>query len=1005
MRQFTLLTLLVLSSALNSFAANYYFSASAGDDNRSPVQARNAQTPWKTIAKLNAFFTQLQPGDSVLFKRGEVFSGGIQIVKSGSTSLPIVLAAYGNGVPPVISGFSKISTWTAVGGGVYESPVINTPGYVNMVAINNISYAMGRYPNADASNKGFLTFEGHGNLHIIDNQLPASPAWNNAELVVRTSRWTIERVPITTTTKSRINYSKNTDYNLEDGYGYFIQNHIKTLDQFGEWYYNPSTKKLNVFFGTKLPADYNVQIATTNTLIESKANDIVIANLVIKGANQYGVYSNAANLKNLRIKNSKILFSGIDAIRVFNCSNFVLENSEITNSNSIAVNLKYDASNAVITNNKIRNTGVFPGMITENQAYGIISYTKGFKAEYNHIVKTGYVGIRFAGDNNLIKNNYIDTFCLVMDDGSGIYTWTGKANTAFLNRSVVGNIVLNGIGAPEGTNRTDYAAAEGIYLDDNATNVDVSGNTVANCVNNGILIHNSRNVKIQNNTLFNNKVQIKTLHDDLGSPITNVVVTNNNFFSKATDQTTFYFKSDLNDFAKMGSFSGNYYARPFDENLTVMANYDQPGVGDVNKMYDVRGPMLPYGKNLDGGGGSMRYRPYNLVSIDNSRNKYNNPGFENTSMGVSCWSPNGDCATTWSSNSVLDKRAVKISGKTLGVVALNCGAIDKNKQYILRFSAIAERETQIEVFLRQSTSPWSPISSSKKIYINPNRTEYEVLFSFPTSVSAGHLIFQAFNENFSYWLDNVGLYEASAVNVKADEIIRFEYNPTSSDKTILLATSYVDVKNTTYTNKVVLKPYSSIVLMKKTGNIPNSSGSVEGFNSQIDECRVLLNWTWTLNESFDHFELEESSDGISFTSIAKINGNGKTGLQSFQFLDAEIEKVNYYRLKYVYKDGKSSYSEILEEKTNCDAGDWQIYPNPLNGGNAELTVKLFTRQSSVIFTIIDQFGRKIKSFQAETSSGWNTIRWNLPDLHAGMYYLHHSGILLSKALPFVVSRN
>ncbi|WP_421799200.1 right-handed parallel beta-helix repeat-containing protein [Haliscomenobacter sp.] len=1005
MKQFTLLTLLVLSSALNSFAANYYFSASTGDDNRSPLQARNAQTPWKTITKLNTFFSQLQPGDSVLFKRGEVFSGGIQIVKSGSASLPIVLAAYGNGVPPVISGFSNISTWTPVGGGIFESPVINTAGKVNMVAINNVSYAMGRYPNADASNKGFLTFEGHGSLYLIDNQLPESPAWNNAELVVRTSRWTIERVPITTTTKARINYSKATDYNLVDGYGYFIQNDLKTLDQFGEWYYNPTTKKLNVFFGTKSPSAYSVQIATTNTLIESKANDIVIANLVIKGANQYGVYSNAANLKNLKIKNTQILFSGIDGIRVHNCANFTLENSEIINSNSIAVNLKYDATNAVLTNNKIRNTGVFPGMITENQAYGIISYTKGFKAEYNHIVKTGYVGIRFAGDNNLIKNNYIDTFCLVIDDGSGIYTWTGKPNTTFLNRSVVGNIVLNGLGAPEGTNRTDYAAAEGIYLDDNATNVDVIGNTVANCVNNGIYIHNARNIKIQNNTLYNNKVQIKTVHDDLGNPITNAVFTANNLFSKTTNQTTFYFKSDANDFATMGSFSGNYYVRPFDENLTIMADFNQAGVGSVKKMYDTRGPMLPYGKNLDGGGGTMRFRPYNLVSIDASRNKYNNPGFENTSMGVSCWSPNGDCATTWSTNSVLDKRAVKISGKTQGVVALNCGAIDRTKQYILRFSAKAERETQIEVFLRQSTSPWNPISNSKKIYLNPNRTEYEVLFSFPSSVSAGHLIFQAFNENFSYWLDNVGLFEASAVNVKEDEIIRFEYNPTSSDKTVPLATSYVDVKNTTYTDKVVLKPYTSIVLMKKNGNLPNSSGSMEGFNSRIDDCRVLLDWTWTLNDNFDHFELEESRDGNTFVSIAKIKNNGKTGLQSFQFLDAEIQKLNYYRLKYVYKDGKSSYSEILEEKTDCEADDWQIYPNPLNGGNAELTIKLFTRESSVIFTIIDQFGRKIKSFQAETISGWNTIRWNLPDLYTGMYYLHHSGILLSKALPFVVGRN
>ena len=55
-------------------AAKYYFSSQSGDDSRTSLQAQNPATPWKTLNKLNTFMN-LQPGDSVLFKRGETFYG------------------------------------------------------------------------------------------------------------------------------------------------------------------------------------------------------------------------------------------------------------------------------------------------------------------------------------------------------------------------------------------------------------------------------------------------------------------------------------------------------------------------------------------------------------------------------------------------------------------------------------------------------------------------------------------------------------------------------------------------------------------------------------------------------------------------------------------------------------------------------------------------------------------------------------------------------------------
>src|SRR6266496_1903114 len=112
-----LLTLLMLiklvffSEKVN--AINYYFSTTDGDDSRTSTQAQSSSTPWKTLSKLNTFFSSLQPGDLVVFKRGDVFYGSINIAKSGSSGLPISFSAYGTGAKPVISGFATIPSWTS----------------------------------------------------------------------------------------------------------------------------------------------------------------------------------------------------------------------------------------------------------------------------------------------------------------------------------------------------------------------------------------------------------------------------------------------------------------------------------------------------------------------------------------------------------------------------------------------------------------------------------------------------------------------------------------------------------------------------------------------------------------------------------------------------------------------------------------------------------------------------------------------------------------------------
>ena len=214
--------LILLACFINStWATNYYFSAISGDDSRTSTQAKSSSTPWKTLSKLNSFFSSLQPGDSVLLKRGETFYGSITITKSGTASLPIVIGAYGSGSKPVITSLVTLTNWISKNNGIYESYNSSLGSTLNTVLLNGVEQQLGRYPNSNAADNGYLTFESHvGKTSITDNQLTSAINWTGAELVIRSRRWVLDRNLIKSHSGSKIYYATSSIYEPLNGYGY-----------------------------------------------------------------------------------------------------------------------------------------------------------------------------------------------------------------------------------------------------------------------------------------------------------------------------------------------------------------------------------------------------------------------------------------------------------------------------------------------------------------------------------------------------------------------------------------------------------------------------------------------------------------------------------------------------------------------------------------------------------------------------------------------------------------
>jgi hypothetical protein len=87
---------------------------------------------------------------------------------------------------------------------------------------------------------------------------------------------------------------------------------------------------------------------------------------------------------------------------------------------------------------------------------------------------------------------------------------------------------------------------------------------------------------------------------------------------------------------------------------------------------------------------------------------------------------------------------------------------------------------------------------------------------------------------------------------------------------------------------------------------------LKSFDYTILNNKIQLTWLTASEINTDKFEIEKSSDGISFSKIGSVNAAvNSSGTRYYDFLDATPAITNYYRLRQVDRDGKFVYSKIL----------------------------------------------------------------------------------------------
>ena len=828
-----------LGTILPASAATYYFS-SAGKDTYSAAQAQRSATPWKSLAKLEEMMSTLQAGDSVLFRRGDVFYGHIQVRVSGRAGQPMVLGAYGSGAQPIIDGSVLLTDWEPTGSPQRWQTTCDSCQTVPALYQGERVLPLGRFPNRDEANDGYLIIrQGFGKNRFTGQGLSGTTSWEGAEAVVRSARWTLDRGTIRQQSGSTLTLAENTTYAIPKNFGFFIQNHPATLDQAGEWSYEADLHRITWFAHQAAPQRATLYAAYQPYVLEIRGKKYIEVNdLTFRRARVSNVYLWGG--EHITLNNIRSTQGATDGIQLFNCQRTTVMHSTIdqqANNGLVAKN----SETLTIRDNTLTATGTVAGMGSSGDGmYNALTVTGNhIEVLRNTITQTGYVGIDFRGTHITVRNNTVSYFCTVKDDGAGIYTWT-RPQQRLEELRVSGNVVLHGGGSAMGTDRPEKSVAEGIYLDDRTHNVEVDHNTVAYCEGSGIYVHNSRAISLHHNTLYDNRVPIKMISN--GKPanremqIRRCQVYNNVLVALDRQQPLIELISVDKDVVRFGTFDENQYVHPFrpygnfrvTEQLGTSERYDRD--------FSLRSWQKWAGQDASSRVSPRHYQPFRVTEVLGD-NLFANADFNSTTDEWSVWARHGNAQLQWheaghKNPGSLQVGFVSLSGQRNAKLLLSGQhgglTIRAGTYYRLQLSVKSNRDDQpISLILRKSGGDRRELAPTRTLYTATEWQQHEFIFSAEASSSTARLDLQLTEDDGTVWIDHLSLQPVAVQFSEPRDSVRFIYNTEKEPLAAPLSIPRIGTDHRTYVGSAQVPPYRSLVLLSALDASPSPTDKPE----------------------------------------------------------------------------------------------------------------------------------------------------------------------------------
>lgn len=168
------------------------------------------------------------------------------------------------------------------------------------------------------------------------------------------------------------------------------------------------------------------------------------------------------------------------------------------------------------------------------------------------------------------------------------------------------------------------------------------------------------------------------------------------------------------------------------------------------------------------------------------------------------------------------------------------------------------------------------------------------------------------------------------------------------------------------------------------------------FEAKLQYSDALIAWQSTQEKDLFKYEVQRSSDGLNFETIASIYAGGSNEtITTYRHTDQDVFNIGhttlYYRLKALDLNGETSYGPVESlTLTKKNTGISKLTPNPVSGA---LLIELNVPFSAFgTFEVLDIYGRCIYKTTEPELMNSQTIRFEAESLPSGVYFVNLSGL-------------
>jgi len=173
--------------------------------------------------------------------------------------------------------------------------------------------------------------------------------------------------------------------------------------------------------------------------------------------------------------------------------------------------------------------------------------------------------------------------------------------------------------------------------------------------------------------------------------------------------------------------------------------------------------------------------------------------------------------------------------------------------------------------------------------------------------------------------------------------------------------------------------------------------TLTSFTGKTTTDGIALNWQTASESNSNHFVVERSIDGSSFTPIGTVKAAGNSNSRlNYNFKAPLYSGRSLYRLRMVDMDGKTSYSNIISINT-ADVVNTTLaaYPNPAKTFTSIKHPAAGPNSSIGLYNANGVLIRQLKATDTET-------RLDLSSAGKGTYHVLYSGDGLKMATSIIV---